>query len=160
MRWFPLVSMVMAMPALFQVQLTGVEASAQSIEKEARDFMLGYADDLRSGRRLAIANRYDKRGAFRLGEGEKTFETPEVIKAAYLTQWTPPRTFEWRNLTYEVLSQDAVLVIGLFDWGTGDGRKVAFSYTGLLVRQDGSLRIRLEDESVDRRPPAIGKSGS
>ena len=146
MHWLPVMSMMMAMPALFQIQLTGVESTTQ-IENEARDFMAAYADDLRAGRRLAIAGRYDKRGAYRVGEGEKTFETPEVIRASYLTQWTPPGTFEWRNLSYEVLSNDAVLVIGLFDWGTGDGRKVAFSYTGLLVRQDGTLRIRLEDES-------------
>ena len=150
MRWFPVTSMVMAMPALFQVQLTGLESKTEPIEREAREFMGAYADDLRAGRRLAIAGRYDKRGAFRVGEGEKTFETPAMIKASYLTQWTPPKTFEWRNLSYEVLSSDAVLVIGLFDWGTGDGRKVAFSYTGLLVRQDGTLRIRLEDESKTR----------
>ena len=146
MRWFPVMSMVMAMPALFQVQLSGIESTTQ-IEKEAREFMAAYADDLRAGRRLAIAARYDRRGAFRVGEGEKTFETPEVIRASYLTQWTAPTTFEWRSLSYDVLSNDAVLVIGLFDWGTGDGRKVAFSYTGLLLRQDGTLRIRLEDES-------------
>lgn len=160
MRWFPVVSMVMAMPVLFQVQLTGAELSTQPIEKEARDFMAGYADDLRSGRRLAIADRYDKRGAYRVGEGEKTFESPEMIRAAYLTQWTPPRTFEWRNLSYEVLSHDSIIVVGLFDWGTGDGRKISFSYTGVLVRQEGSLRIRLEDESVDRKPPAIGRQVS
>ena len=157
MRWFPLMPIVMAMPALFQVQAGGVDSTTQPIEKEARDFMTGYADDLRAGRRLAIANRYDRRGAFRLGEGEKTFETPAMIEAAYLTQWTQPETFEWRNLSYEVLTSDAVLVVGLFDWGTGDGRKIAFSYTGLLVRQEGKFRIRLEDESVDRRLPPIGK---
>jgi len=79
MRWLPVMSMMMAMPALFQIQLTGVESTTQ-IENEARDFMAAYADDLRAGRRLAIAGRYDKHGAYRVGEGEKTFETPEVIR--------------------------------------------------------------------------------
>jgi len=38
--------------------------------------------------------------------------------------------------------------VGLFDWGLADGRKLTFSYTGLLVRIEGELRIRLEDESM------------
>ena len=160
MRWAPLTSMVMAFPALFQVQVAGGSSTKLPIEQEARDFMIGYAHDLRSGRRLAIANRYDRRGAFRVGEGEKVFETPEMITAAYLTQWSPPKTFEWRNLSYEVLSSDAVVVVGLFDWGVGDGRKVAFSYTGLLVRQDGTLWIRLEDESLDRKPAVVSTTVS
>ncbi len=156
MRLLPILSMLVT-PALFQAQVSGIGSPVEPIEDEARRFMVGYADDLRSGRRLAIANRYNKRGAFRVGEGEKIFETPDMIRAVYLTQWVPPKTFEWRNLSYEVLSADAVLVVGLFDWGTGDGRKVAFSYTGLLTRQDGVLRIRLEDESVERRPAPIAK---
>lgn len=143
--------MLVTFPALFQAQVTGHKSSTHPLENEAREFMAGYAEDLRSGRRHLIAARYDKRGAFRVGEGEKIFETPEMIRACYLTQWVPPRTFEWRNLSYEVLSGDAVVVVGLFDWGTGDGRKVAFSYTGLLTRQDGVLRIRLEDESIERK---------
>jgi len=157
MRWIPLMPMLVPFPALIQAQATDLKSSTQSIEHEAREFMLGYADDLRSGRRLSIAARYDKRGAFRVGEGEKIFETPEMIRACYLTQWVPPRTFEWRNLSYEVLSPDAVIVVGLFDWGTGDGRKVAFSYTGLLTRQEGVLRIRLEDESIERKLPQVSK---
>ena len=44
------------------------------------------------------------------------------------------------------------MVLGLFDWGMSDPRsgetKVrTYSYTGLLLRQDGELRIRMEDES-------------
>ena len=69
MRWFPLMSMAIA-PALFQVQLAGVESPTQ-IEKEAREFMAAYANDLRAGRRLAIVARYDKRGAFRVEDESK-----------------------------------------------------------------------------------------
>jgi hypothetical protein len=112
--------------------------------------MAGYADDLRHGRRVSIVDRYDRRGAYRVGEGEKTLESWELIRAAYLTQWSPPSSFVWRDLSYEPLG-DAVIVIGLFDWGLADGRKLSFSYTGLLVRQDGELRIRLEDESMNPR---------
>jgi hypothetical protein len=95
--------------------------------------------------------RYDRRGAYRVGEGEKNLESWELIRAAYLTQWTPPASFSWRDLSYEPIGTDAVMVIGLFDWGLADGRRLAFSYTGLLMRQDGELRIRLEDESMSPR---------
>ena len=126
-----------------------------SIEDEARAFMLGYADDLRHGRRQAIVDRYDKRGAYRVGEGEKSLESWELIRAGYLSQWTPPTRFAWRELSYESVTEDAVIVVGLFDWGLADGRKLSFSYTGLLVRQDGGLRIRLEDESMSPRAMAM-----
>ena len=51
---------------------------------------------------------------------------------------------------------DSVVVVGLFDWGTAAGRPpVTVSYTGLLVREDGVLRIRLEDESAGRAAAGI-----
>lgn len=146
----------LVLPALFQMQGTGFAARAHSsIEDAARDFMSDYADDLRSGRRQAIAERYDRRGAYRVGEGEKTLESWELIRAAYLSQWIPPVRFGWRDLSYEVINEDAIIVIGLFDWGLADGRNLSFSYTGLLVRQDGGLRIRLEDESMSPRALAL-----
>lgn len=151
MPWDQLMPMMLVLPALFQAQRA--ESSPQfPIEKEAREFMTDYADDIRGGRRREIAARYDKRGAYRVGEGEKVFETIELIKATYLTQWTPPLTFEWHNLTYEAISPDAVVIIGQFEWGVPGGKVAMFSYTGLLVRQEGELRIRMEDESMDRRP--------
>ena len=36
----------------------------------------------------------------------------------------------------------------IFSFALADGRKLTFSYTGLLVRIEGELRIRLEDESM------------
>jgi hypothetical protein len=151
-----LLNTTMLLPALFQMQGTGMAARTRvSIEDEARAFMLGYADDLRQGRRQAIVDRYDKRGAFRVGEGEKSLESWELIRAGYLSQWTPPTRFAWRDLSYESVTEDAVIVVGLFDWGLADGRKLSFSYTGLLVRQDGGLRIRLEDESMSPRALAM-----
>ncbi len=52
--------MFMAIPALLQTQGSEVSTSPPPpIETEARAFMADYADDLRSGRRQAIVNRYD-----------------------------------------------------------------------------------------------------
>jgi hypothetical protein len=152
MRFVSIMPSVMMLPALFQVHGVGASARATApIEDDAREFMSRYADDLRHGRRRAIADRYDRRGAYRVGEGEKTLEEWHLILAAYLTQWSPPATFGWRELSFETINDDAIVVIGLFDWGLPDGRKLSFSYTGLLVRQDGEMRIRLEDESMSPR---------
>lgn len=139
------------LPALFQVRDVLVPRDRVPIDVDAREFMSGYAEDLRRGRRQSIIDRYDRRGAFRVGEGEKTLESWELIRAAYMTQWTAPASFAWRDLSYEVVGVDAVIIVGLFDWGLADGRRLTFSYTGLLTMQDGELRIRLEDESMSPR---------
>jgi hypothetical protein len=150
---------MMFLPALFHVRDLHTPSDQLPIEADAREFMSGYAEDLRNGRRQAIVERYDRRGAYRVGEGEKNLESWELIRAAYMTQWTPPASFVWRDLSYEPVGTDAVIVIGLFDWGLADGRRLSFSYTGLLVRQDGELRIRLEDESMSPRALAALNNG-
>ena len=147
----PLLPAVFFLPALFQVRDLITSSDQGQIDADAREFMSSYADDLRHGRRQSIVDRYDRRGAYRVGEGEKNLESWELIRAAYMTQWTPPATFAWRDLSYETVAENAVIVVGLFDWGLADGRRLAFSYTGLLVKQDGELRIRLEDESMSPR---------
>ena len=128
--------------------------SADELETEARTFMETYAQDLRTKDAEAVAARYNRSGAYFLGNGRKEFSPFDSIRARYLEQWQGPATFEWRDLSYEVLSSDAVLVAGKFNWGRGDSLEALdLSYTGLLTRQDGELRIRLEDESVD--PEAV-----
>ncbi len=116
---------------------------------EARTFMAGYADDLIAGDRGAIVNRYDRTGSWRVGQGEKSFEVWDEVHRTYAEEWERPATFAWRDLSYEPLGPDAIVVVGLFDWGFGDsGPDITLSYTALLIRQEGELRIRLEDESA------------
>lgn len=164
MRWSSIFPMFIAFPALVQAQGSEVSTFPPApIETEARGFMDDYADDLRSGRRQALANRYDKRGAYRVGEGRKILETMESIRSNYMSKWAAPASFAWRDLSFEPLGADAIVVTGFFDWGTAAGKKLVFSYTGLLVRQKGELRIRLEDESADpgiiaQRPKGSGRN--
>ena len=48
---------------------------------------------------------------------------------------------------------DAVAVVGTFLWTPAAGQPtLTFSYTSLLVRQDGVLRIRIEDEDAAPAP--------
>lgn len=128
-------------------------AVSTALVDEARAFMDAYAVDLRAGDREAVAARYDRRGAYAVGNGHKSFDAWENIRARYQSQqWQPPARFEWRDLSYEVLGPETVAVVGKFAWWTErDPQPVVLSYTGLLLRQDGQLRIRLEDESVDPR---------
>lgn len=50
---------------------------------------------------------------------------------------------------------DAVVVAGRFVWTeTGQPARVQ-SYTGLLVRQEGQLRIRLDDEDAALERPGV-----
>ena len=131
------------------VESASAAAAAESaIVAEASAFMESYGADLAAGRRQAIADRYDRRGVYFLGDGRKNLRTWAQIEQRYRTGWQPPASFEWRDLSFEPAGRDAVVVAGLFVWGLGEGKgSETFSYTGLLVRQDGVLRIRLEDES-------------
>jgi hypothetical protein len=133
-----------------------VRAAENSLVGEARAFMESYASDLREGRRDAIIARYDPRGAYMMGRGEKKLLPTESITAIYRgNQWQPPASFAWHDMSYEVLGPDAVVVAGVFDWGIDAERKLRVSYTGLLVRRDGRWMIRLEDEDAapQRRAP-------
>jgi hypothetical protein len=150
MRWLPLTSLVAVFPVLIQSSITTESNSSRPIETEAREFMEGYAEDLRTGRRQAIVDRYELRGAYRIGEGKKVFESLDKIRVAYFDNWEPPTTFEWRDLSFEPIGADEIFVVGLYDWASANGRKATYSYTALLSRRTGVLRIRLEDESTDR----------
>lgn len=130
-----------------------------TVVREAEAFMEGYARDLREGNRAAIIGRYDRRGGYLVGNGRKEFMPLDSIRAIYEGGWGPPATFAWENLSYEPAGPDAVVVTGQFVWGpTGGAAPIRASYTGLLLRQDGQLRIRVEDESFAPRqcpsPPA------
>ena len=133
-------------------------ATAAGITAEARTFMDAYARDLLAGDRAAIGARYDRAGAYLLGNGQKDFSPYDSIVARYSeSRWTPPHAFEWRDLSFEPVGPDAVFVAGLAAWTSAPGSApIILSYTAILERRDGSLRIRLEDESVDPRsmPPA------
>jgi hypothetical protein len=129
-------------------------AAGEALVQDAREFMAGYARDLLAGDRNAIVGRYDPRGAYFVGQGRKELVPMDSIRASYLGGWQPPASFEWQDLSYEVAGPDAVVVTGKFAWGGGSGRTATFSYTGLLLRRDGRLRIRLEDESGAPPRPA------
>jgi hypothetical protein len=123
------------------------------VVEEARTFMEGYARDIRAGDRAAIAARYDRTGAYRLGNGHKEFQPYDSIVALYQRPgWSPPAAFEWHDLSFEGIGPDAVVIAGRFLWSEpAVTTPVRVSYTALLRRQDGVLRIRLEDESADPR---------
>jgi hypothetical protein len=129
-------------------------AGESALVREAREFMDAYARDLREGNREGIIGRYDPRGAYFMGMGRKELAPMDSIRARYLGGWRPPAGFEWQDLSYEVAGPDAVVVTGRFVWSVSAERSFTYSYTGLLLRRDGRLRIRLEDESTAPPRPA------
>jgi hypothetical protein len=116
-------------------------------EKEVMQFYESYAEDLRQHRREAIGDRYDRRGTYFMGNGRKYFDTFDAVKARYLMKWNGPKSFEWRDLAFEILSPTIAVVVGRFEWSTAEGTAMKYSYTGVLVKRDGQWRIRVEDES-------------
>src|SRR5688500_9413000 len=126
-------------------------AAEAPIAVEAREFMAAYARDLLAGDRAAVAGRYDPRGAWFLGNGRKDYMDKAQIHVLYAgSDWQPPKSFEWRDLSYEPAGPDAVIVVGTFRWGLEEGKApLIISYTGFLVRGGDGLRIRLEDESAE-----------
>jgi hypothetical protein len=133
-----------------QNQKAAVTAAA---DREIREFFDSYAEDLRLHRGEAIAARYDSRGYYRMGNGAKALVSFEDNKKRYLNNWAGPKSFEWKNLSIEILSPDSAVVTALFDWQIGNSESRLYSYTGLLTRQSGKWRIRLEDESG--APPVL-----
>ena len=129
-------------------------SSVADTEQAVRAFYDAYAEDLRQHRRAAIAERYDRRGVYFLGEGGKTLESYEATKDSYLTKWTGPKSFAWKDLTVEVLSPTTAVVLARFEWQTDKGETMTFSYTGVVLRQSGQWRIRVEDESRQPSKPS------
>lgn len=128
---------------------------AARVEREVRAFYDAYAEDLRAGRGASIAERYDERGYYRMGAGGKQLVLPEEAMKLYTTGWRAPKSFAWRELSVDVLSDDSAAVTGLFDWGTADGATLTLSYTGVLTKRAGKWRIRVEDENASPNLYAI-----
>src|SRR3982751_1554182 len=109
-------------PALALLAAAGIACasaprSAPDVEAEARAVMEGIARDLNAGDRDGMIARYDERGSFFVGGGSKQFAPPDSVRAIYRGPgWSPPAKFEWHDLSYDVLSPDAVVVAGRFDW--------------------------------------------
>ena len=134
--------------------LARVGAASTTVEAEARAFMQGYGDDLRLHRREALVDRYSRRGAFFPSGSSGRPLSFEAIGVLYRSpsQWKGPGAFEWRDLSYEVLGSDAAVVVGAFLWReTSKPEATEFSYSNLLVRESGRLRIRMEHEAAKAR---------
>jgi len=150
---------LLALALLFTASLAQAKPARPAeprIVGEAKAFMAAYAADLLAGDRGAIAGRYSRRGAYALGWNLKRFEDQATIAASYAgPNWQKPHSFSWVDLSYEPLSADSVVVVGGFLWGIDDkSAPLTMTYTALLRREGGGLRIRVEHENLVTRPPA------
>jgi hypothetical protein len=133
------------LPAVTAAQIRNESA----LVKELRQFYDSYGEDLRKHRSEAIANRYDERGHFSLGNGAKRLVSFEEGRKRYTTQWTGPKGFTWKDLSFEITSSNSAAVVGLFEWTSASGETDTFSYTAVLTKRSGQWRIRVEDESLN-----------
>ncbi len=142
--------------AALAIMATALPAAAADVVADAQAFMREYQKVIQRGDRPGLAALYDRSGAYFVGHGHKRFLTyPQIVELYAGPQWSHPAAFAWSDLSYEPAGPDAVVVAGLFIWVNSPGDTPGpVSYTGLLVRRDGVLRIRLEDESASpQRPP-------
>lgn len=146
---------LLTLALIFSAGVFSAAAQGSSdVEKSVLAFYDSYAEDLRQHRREGIANRYDRRGVYLMGNGSKTLRTFEQVKERYLTKWSGPKSFAWKDLSVEIISTNAVAVLGKFEWVAASGQKFDFSYTGLLIKHKGEWLIRIEDESMAPPKPA------
>lgn len=138
--------LVFAGPAVSVAQEPATASAESEIISEARAMMEGYAAVLRAGDRAAIADLYDRRGAWIFWEGQGAFRAHDAIVGRYAEQWAPPAAFEWRDLAFVPTGPDSITVAGRFEWtAPGETMRPAF-YHGQFVRQNGRLRIQVEHE--------------
>lgn len=136
--------------ALVVLALVSGAAAAEAepkIVREARAFMAAYERDLRARDREAVVARYHSKGLHGAGQGRSELFSRERVAEQY-EGWTGPADFAYRDLRFEALGPDSVLVAGLFDWTNKAGEAPRrYSYTAVLTRDGDALRIRVEDES-------------
>ena len=148
MRALTLAALLLVSTPAAAVAQTAPEAVAEAaIVVEARDFMASYARDLLAGDRAAIAGRYDRQGAWMVHAGQSRFIAHDRIARLYTEDWEAPSAFEWRDLVFIASGEDAVTVVGRFVWTPAGEEPVLIAYHGQFIRQDGQLRIRVEDET-------------
>ena len=146
-RYFTACSLI-GLVALVGCTSRAASTSADALVSAARSFMTGYGRDLSHGNREALVRRYDRRGAFFVGEGTKEYWPNDSISSWYRHHWLAPAFVEFRNLSYEPLGDSAVAVIGQFRWTAKQTTDTAmFAYTAILLKQNEHLVIRVEDES-------------
>lgn len=144
-------------PLLMMIPVpTAAQSPDSALVDEARAFMDGYGNDLRTADREGVAARYHRDGIQFMFNGVGRVVAWDSMAAQYRTGWRPPAAFEWRDLAFVPAGPDAVVVNGNFLWTLAAGEPpVRFRYTALLLRQDGALRIRLEDESMMAGPAPV-----
>jgi hypothetical protein len=120
-----------------------------SLTRQVPGFMARYAQSMRTGDRAALVAAYAPTGVRLLRNGRSAFQSTSDLTARYDSlRWTHPATFEWKDLSWERVGPDAVLVSGGYvTRASVDDPPRVFSYSALLRRRDGILRIAMEHVS-------------
>ncbi len=145
----------MRMPLLLLVILplaVGSGAHSRATDESGVQAVLdSIARDLISNNRSALVARYDKRGAFLLGNwGVELVPFDSLSTQIYGSDWKPPAQFGWHNVHIDAVGPRTSIVYAQFVWRTAAGDSVLTSYTGVFVKDGRNWRIRSEHESPDQ----------
>lgn len=123
------------------------------MESEARALFAAWSDAIRAGDGPGILRVYSRRGVRLVNKGRVDQLAIRDLEAAYLSGEVESQDFNWEDMSFEVLSPNAVVATGtmVLKWREDEG--VRGSEMVLLVREGGELRVRIEAESVTNLEP-------
>lgn len=113
--------------ALGLIVLNGCAAHSargpEAVGEEARRVMEELEVAIGSGDAETLLARYSEDGVYLAMKGRTTLVPFDDFVRSYREGVDPPHSFEWQDLSYEVLSRDAVVVIGTFQlkWLENEG---------------------------------------
>ena len=123
--------------------------ATDSLTRQVAGFVARYATSMRTGDRAALVASYATTGVNVLGDGRSATLSSSDIRARFDSlHWMPPVAYEWKDLSWESVGPDAVVLSGGYLLrAKADDRPRAFSYSALLRRRAGIVQIVMEHVS-------------
>jgi hypothetical protein len=129
---------------------TGAQ-KAPDLVAQARVFMQDYERDLSAFDVDAIVARYDPRGAVVMVDGQGGARTSAEIGKVYRSVAKGPSRFAWKDLVFEQVAPDAIMVRGGFSYQlSASSPEMLFTYLAVLLGGRDGLYIVLEREAPVR----------
>ena len=125
----------------------------EAVEAEARALFAAWGEAIKVGDGPGILDVYSRNGLRLVSKGRVDQLGFGDLEVAYLSDEVGPQDFTWEDLSFDVLSPDAVVATATMVLKWHDDEGVRGSEMVLLVREEGGLRIRVESESLTNLEP-------
>ena len=97
-----------------------VFAEQDKVDKKVREFLNAYKQELLMHKGVKLAERFDPRGYYKRFNGTKDFYSSEDVREWLTSRWTGPNTLSFKDVSIEVISPSAALIIAIMEWGNQD----------------------------------------